>query len=410
MRDRELYAKILGMTNPWEVEDVELDLEEHQVTVHVRYRTSARTPCPTCGADCPRYDSRERSWRHLDTMQYRTYLTTEVPRVKCTEHGVLQMKVPWGEERSRFTALFESLVIDWLHEASITAVARLLGLSWDEVAGIQARAVERGLARRKLKAPRKLGVDETSFQTRHEYVTVVCDLEQSRVLYVADHRKEESLAGFFDMLSPVERSAVQAVAMDMHGPYIRATQKALPNADELISFDRFHVAKHFGDAVDKVRREEHRELLQEGDDRLKNTKYLWLKSSDSMDSQTWADFAPLRTSSLRVARAYAIKEVASCLWYYKRRSIAEANWRQLLGWMQRSRLHLIIKVGRTVRAHFHGIMNAVISGITNARTEAINSRIQWIKKQACGFRNRERFRNAIYFHLGGLDLYPRPSN
>ncbi len=59
-----------------------------------------------------------------------------------------------------------------------------------------------------------------------------------------------------------------------------------------------------------------------------------------------------------------------------------------------------------IKAHWEGVMNAFTSPITNARAEGINRKIQWIKRKACGYRNRERFRMAIYFHLGGLDLYP----
>jgi transposase len=70
--------------------------------------------CPTCGREAPGYDARERRWRHLDTCQYRTMVIAEVPRVRCPEHGVLQVAVPWAEAGSRFTALFEALVIDWL--------------------------------------------------------------------------------------------------------------------------------------------------------------------------------------------------------------------------------------------------------------------------------------------------------
>jgi transposase len=101
--------------------------------------------------------------------------------------------VPWAEPGSWFTALFERLVIDWLHEANIKAVAEQLHLSWDEVDGIMQRAVHRGLARREKQAPEKLGIDETSFQKRHEYVTIINDQERGVVLDVLDDRKQESL-------------------------------------------------------------------------------------------------------------------------------------------------------------------------------------------------------------------------
>ena len=157
---------------------------------------------PDVWGGLPGYDTRERRWRHLDTCQYRTILIAAAPRVRCPVHGVGQVTIPWAEAGSRFTALFEALAIDWLREASLTAVARQLGLSWDEVDGIQARAVGRGLARRVLTPPQRIGVDETSFQKRPEYVTVVCDLERDVVLHVADEHKETSLADFYQTVGP----------------------------------------------------------------------------------------------------------------------------------------------------------------------------------------------------------------
>ena len=177
MRDQELYQKILGIELPWRVVGVEFDVEDEEVRVRVA-NAKTKLPCPRCGRHCSRYDTRPRRWRHLDTCQYPTILVADVPRVECEVDGVLQVHVPWAEVGSRFTALFEMLIIDWLKEASISAVARLFGLTWEAVDGIQQRAVRRGRARRQSERralPKHLGVDETSFRKRHDYVTVVID-------------------------------------------------------------------------------------------------------------------------------------------------------------------------------------------------------------------------------------------
>jgi transposase len=196
--------------------------------------------------------------------------------------------------------------------------------------------------------------------------------------------------------------------MDMCGPYIAATKRCLPNAR--ILFDRFHVMKHLVDAVDRVRRDEHRARMKAGDRALVGTKFLWLRNHESLDDDERAEFADLRRDALRVARAYAIKETARGLWSYDSLAWAQKAWHRWLSWARRSRLAPMVKAAKTVRTHLDGILDAVTSGISNAVAEAINSRIQMIKQRACGFRNRARFRNAIYFHLGGLDLYPGPNS
>lgn len=405
MRDKELYARILGIQLPWRVRDVELHLEAGEVHVVVAADRAALR-CPQCGAVCPGYDRRERRWRHLDTCQYQTMLIAEVPRVACATHGVVQVAVPWAVPASRFTALFEALVIDWLQEASLSAVARQLGLSWDAVDGIMGRAVARGLARRAAAAPRRIGVDETSFQKRHEYVTVVSDVERGVVLHVADAHREMSLAEFYEALGPAGCAGLELVCLDMWRPYIAATRRYVPHADAKIAFDKFHVARLLTEAVDRVRRQEHRLLRARGDTRLAGTKYWWLANAARMDAQRWHAFRSVRESTLKTARAWAIKELAMTLWDYVRRGWAAKAWKAWLAWALRCRLGPMRTVAETIRKYLWGILNAIVARATNALGENLNGRIQTLKRRACGYRNRTRFRHAIYFHLGGLDLYP----
>ena len=406
MRDTDLYAQILGLKAPWQVATVNVDSAAGDVTVKVAAAAGTVWTCPKCGKPAPGYDHRMRRWRHLDTCQFRTILEADVPRLQCAEHGVLTIEVPWGEPGSGFTSLFEALIIDWLKAASTQAVATQLRLSWSAIDGVMRRAVKRGLARRGVLTPRLLSVDETSFQKRHEYVTVVTDQEGGRVLYVADDRKAESLEGFYAGLSAAQKDAVEGVAMDMWPAYIHCTKKHIPGAAEKIAFDKFHVAKYLGEAVDKVRRQEHKALLQIGCDDLKGSKYDWLTNPDNMTRAQRQQFAALRDSSLKTARAWAIKELAMDLWHYRSRTWAEKGWKSWLAWAMRSRLEPVKVAAGTIKRHLWGIINAVVLKLHNGHAESMNSRIQRIKRRACGFRNRERFRNAIYFHLGGLELYP----
>ena len=399
------YAQLIGLGRPWEVSRVEVSHTDQEVEIFVVRAARPRLRCPECDRPCGGYDTRERRWRHLDTMQYRTFVIAEVPRVQCEEHGIRQVAVPWSDPGARFTALFEALVIDWLHEANVLAIARRLRLSWDQVAGIQKRAVTRGLARRKSEPPTQIGVDETSFQKRHEYVTVVHDIKEEVVVHVADDRKQEVLEAYFEGLGPKGCAKLEQIAMDMWAPYIGATRAHVPNADAKIVFDKFHIAKHLGDAVDRVRRQENRELVSEGSERLKRTKYLWLRNPDRMSASQWREFAPLRNSRLKVARAWAIKEAAMLLWGYVRRGWAERMWERWYQWAIRSRLEPIKRVARMIKRHWEGVINAATTDVTNAQAGALDGRIQWVKRMACGFRNRDNFRNAI---LGGTPEPPLP--
>jgi len=406
MNDTSLYATILGVSAPWKVTSVTPALDEGEIVVRVEAPSSMKLACPECQTRCPRHDHRMRRWRHLPTCQYRTILEVEVPRVSCAEHGVHQVPVPWAEANSAFTALLEALVISWLKEASVSAVAELMDLTWDQVDGIMQRAVRRGLARRRELEPERIGVDETSFQKRHEYVTVVTDLDTKNVLYVADKRTKDSLQGFFDELEPADLLRLKVISMDMWPAYISVVAENVHDAEKKICFDKFHVAKYLGDAVDKVRRQEQREQLKTGDRSLVGTKYTWLRNPENMEADSTAFFERMKRVALRTARAWALKEQAMCLWSYASRGWARKAWKAWISWALRSRLEPMKRVARMVRSHLEGIINAIVLKATNAASESINARIQRVKRMACGFRNRERFRSAIYFHLGGLELCP----
>lgn len=408
MHDRELYRRILEIESPWEVSDVELRAKEREVCVQVEWNATIALRCPECGADCPGYDHRERRWRHLDTCQYKTILSARIPRVKCGEHGVQQVRVPWAEPGSRFTALFERLVIDWLKEASTSAVAELFGMSWSEVDGMMQRAVARGLSRRERQSPKRIGIDETSYQKRHEYVTVVSDMERGVVIDVLEDRKQKTLETGLLKLGEEVLEGLECVAMDMWRPYIGAVNAVVPDAEAKIAYDKFHIIKHLSDAVDKVRRQEHRALLSEGVDALKGSKYLWLRAQENLkrdDKQTMED---LTRAATRTARAWSIKELARQLWHYATKGWALRGWKRWYQRAIRSRLTHVKKAARMIWKHISGIINGIVLNATNAKAEAINTTIQSIKKTACGFRNRKRFRNAILFHTAGLDLYPEP--
>ncbi len=405
MRDKELYEGILGLEWPWRVINVELDTSQREVRVEID-NEERRLPCQVCGTQCPRHDDQHRGWRHLDTCQFQTILMAAVPRVKCRKHGVKQVPVPWAERNSRFTALFESLVVSWLQEASISAVAALVGLSWSATDRIMRDAVRRGLKRQRRQLPQHMGIDETSFQKRHDYVTVICDQDEGTVVHVGEGRNAGAVEEYLKCFDEPTRARIETVAMDEWQAYINAVERLVPDAEAKICFDKFHLAQHLGKAVDKVRRQEHRRLLRQGDKTLKGSKHLWLTNPQKLTRDRLQEMDVMRRVAEKTGRAWAKKETAMDAWRYRSRHWARAALLSWYSWAIRSRLEPMRHVARMVKRRLVGLVNAMHHGVTNARGEGINSRIQWIKYTARGFRNRERFRRAIYFHLGGLNMAP----
>lgn len=407
MQDTALYQYLLGLQSPWTVSRVNLDANRQCVDVWAEHPEEATWVCPHCAKTLPLYDhAEERTWRHLDSCQFQTHLHARIPRVACREHGVVQVTVPWAEPRSRFTLLFERLAIDVLRQCDVSGATRILGISWDEAWGVMQRAVTRGRARKQTRMVRRIGVDEKAAAKGHRYLTLVCDLDEGTVEHIAEDRTQESLNGYYAGLTQEQLDGIEAVALDRWEPYLQATRTKVPKAAEKIVFDRFHVMGHISKAVDTVRKQEHRDLMASGDETLKGSKYLWLYNRENVPERRRDEFAALMRQELKVGRAWALKEALRRLWHYVDPASGRKFWKRWYFWATHSRLEPMRKAAETIRRHIDNILTYYQHPVPTAMSEGLNSQIQKIKSMACGFRNINNFKTAIYFHCGGLDLYP----
>lgn len=413
MRDVDLYQAVLGIVSPWKVVRVELGLEQGQVDVYVEHGPQEQFACPECGKTSAVYDhTSARTWRHLDTCQYRTLLHASPPRVKCDEHGVRQASLPWSEPKSQFTLLFERFAIDVLRATDVQNAARILRISWDEAWTIKKRAVRRGRARRDAEPKRvkRVGVDEKSPGKGREFFTVVCDLEGKTVEWIGDGRKAETLDAYWKSLSEADRNAIEAVAMDMSGPYYASTLRHVPDAIRKVVFDRFHIMQYATGAVDQVRRNEQASLSRTSSSPsqtpLAKSRHLWLYSEENVPERYAERFAELKKSDLLTAKAWGMKELLRRLWSYVDKRAAGVFLTRFIRSARKMQLAPLRKLADMLSAKRVNILTYCDLPVTSAAAEGLNSAIQQIKTRGRGYRNRDNFKTAIFFKLGGLDLHP----
>jgi transposase len=266
------------------------------------------------------------------------------------------------------------------------------------------RAVERGLHRRDDSPVPHLGLDEKSFGRGHDYITVLTDIDGSRVLDVAPERTQAAAEAVLQTLTPEQRQGVRAIAADMHAAYAQAVAAQTPAAE--LVHDRFHVAKHLGEAVDQVRRAEHKALQAVDDDRLKGTRQLWLFSKSNLSPAQRRRFAGIKQRGLKTARAWAMKEQFRWFWRYVYASSAVEFFEQWYAWAVRCRLTPVVKVAKMLKRHLPQLLSYFRHRITNATSEGFNSVIQALKYAARGFRSFANYRTRILFFCGRLDLKP----
>jgi transposase len=400
------YAQLPGLDDSWRVDAVELRLDERRVEVRITH-VGTGVSCPECGVSCGLADhAEERRWRHLDAMQFSTQLVARLPRCRCPDHGVKTIVPPWAGKHSRFTLFFEAFAIEVLQACrTVKTAASLLGLSWDAAQTIMDRAVERGLERRDSTPIRHIGIDEQSFGKGHDDVTLLTDIDASRVLDVAPERTQAAAEAVLQTLTVEQRQEVVAVAADILPAYANAVAKQTPNAE--LVHDKFHVAKHLGEAVDQVRRAEKKALQAEDDDRFKGTRQLWLFNKAHLSRAQRRRFPSIRQNGRKTTRAWAIKEKVRWFWPQVCPMIAEEFCSQWYAWGVRCRLWPIIEVARILKRHLPNLLCYFRHRITNATSEAFNSVIQALKYAARGFRSFENCRTRILFFCRKLDLRPR---
>ena len=399
--EKELFTAALGIEEPLYIEEIVFDRAEGELHIHMNFRRGGRFCCSECGAeDLPVHDTVEKTWRHLNFWQYKTYIHLRTPRTKCKNCGDRLWIPPWGRKQSGFTMLFEAVVMTLAKEMPISKIGEIVGETDTRIWRIVRGHVCRAYARKAFGAVKKLGVDETSSRKGHNYVTVFADMDSGDVLFATQGKDGNTIKEFAKEMPAHSADAqeVQEVTMDMSPAFISGAADHLPNAS--ITFDKFHIIQALNKAQDEVRRME-----QKQNPLLKRSRYIWLKNPENLSAEQKKKLESLRFENLKTAKVYQMKLTFQDIYRNIREpEAAEEAIKKWLSWAVRSRIAPIKKFAKTVKTHWNGILRYFHSRLTSGAMEGINSRIQEIKRRARGFRNINNFIAMIYLEAAGLDF------
>ena len=398
-----LYDKIFQLKSPWKTISVNLDESTNTITVKVGFN-NAKLLCPKCGALSKCYDTRRRQWRHLDTCQFQTLIEADVPRIKCNQHGCLTTPVPWAEDSSRYTQLFESKVVDWASETSILALTRRFKLSWNAIDGIIRRAVNRGLRKRRKVSCIHLFVDETCIAKPREFITVL-SIEKGQVLAIADGRSSESLLECFASVPIQYLNKVRSISMDLSTAFKKAVEDRFGRrANKLIAYDHFHIAKMLNEALNHVRTQEVRAMPNIDQLHHYKTRFIWLKGNKSRDEKVQEQLETQKQYLVNTSTVWYFKEQFRVIWKRSKPVQVKRIWQHWIRLAKETGIKPLVSVVETVERSLLGILNAMKYRVSNGRAEAINNNIKALARQSRGYRNKERCKTAIMFHFGKLDM------
>jgi len=346
------------------------------------------------------YDRKPRRVRDLSCGDTRVYLDLEVRRVACRGCGkVRQEKLDWLAVNPFYTKRFAFLVGRRCRESSVKAVAAELALDWETVKELDKQYMAEQLRRVGVPGPRAIGVDEIAVGRGHSYRIVVSDLLRRRpVWFGGTGRTEADLDGFFRWLGPRKCRGIRLAVMDMWKPFRASTLKEGNAPRASVLFDKFHILRHLGEAMDKVRKGEYARLS--GRDRrfIKGQKYTLLSRRHNLTARGRASLKLLLKANRRLNTAYLLKESLAQLWDYRTEAGARRffrNWRDALKWQ---RLEPFQKFAAMIESHWHGIApfcrpenKAVPLGFV----EGLNNKIRALQQRAYGFRDEEYLRLKI---------------
>jgi transposase len=343
------------------------------------------------------YDRRVRQVRDLSCGDARIYLEFEVRRVQCRSCGkVKRERLDFLADNPFYTKRFAHYVGRRCRATTIKELAKELHLDWDTVKTLEKQYMQLQLTKAGAPGPKAIGIDEISIRKGHTYRIVVSDLIRRRPIWFGgEDRSEKSMALFYEQLGPKKSRGIRLAVMDMWKPFHNATATHAPQA--AILFDKFHIMRHLGEALDKVRKAEYARLSGRDRSFIKGQKYTLLSHRENLSAAGRQNLRKLLAANKRLNTAYLLKESFGQLWDYEREGWARRffdNWRASLKWQ---RLEPYEKFAEMIDRHWDGIAayckpeNKVSLGFV----EGLNNKIRVIQRRAYGLRDEEYLRLKI---------------
>ena len=404
METLNLFTAALNLSEPWQVEKVDFRKTENgklELHIDIGFKKGGTFACPVdgCGETVTAYDSSERTWRHLNFFQYKTFIHARQPRIKCKEHGVKTVDVPWARPGSGFTLLFEGWCLELAKHVPVSVIAEMVDENDTRLWRFIRHHVDEARSHEDYSEVTAVGIDETS-KKGHNYITVAVDLHEKKVIYAVDGKDSSTVKSFADdfVLHGGNAGKIGVITCDMSLGFRKGIRERFQNARMVI--DKFHVIKHANESVDSTRKSEAKKNAE-----LKGTKYLWLKNEKNLSEAQKEKKESLMKLHLKTGRALMMREELQDIYEAAgTRKTAETRLNALCSWIMHSRISEMKPFAKLVRNHFDEILNYFEHQYTNAILEGMNSIIQNIKRRARGFRNTEFFKTMIYLVCGKFPL------
>ena len=356
-----------------------------------------RPICQRCGQLASGVHSwTQRKIRDLSFATAQTWVTCRYRKLLCAHcQGIHIEDLELFHPYLRVTTRLARYIYQLCELMTVSEVAQHLDIDWKTVKNIDKFYLERDYGQPDLKGLRILAIDEISIRKGHNYLTIVLDFLTGRVVFVGKNRKAKTLKRFFNQLSSGQRKRIEAVAMDMWDPFIKAVEDKLPHAK--IVFDLFHVVANFNRVIDKVRNSEYRKASKDDKAVFKGAKYLLLKNRKNVRRPSHRQhLKELLKLNQVINTVMILKDKLKHIWTYRSRTWAAKaldQWCDLARCLKNRSVNTFV---RMIERYRYGIINHCDHPIHTGKLEGVNNKIKVIKRKAYGFHDLRYFTLKIY--------------
>ena len=402
----DIFSQALNISSPWIITDLKFDTDLKQLDIQIDFKSGTKfkyeSKAEGITGEFSVHDTVKKTWRHLNFFEHECYLHTRTPRIKLNNGKVRQIQPPWAGKSNGFTLLFEALLLQLCCEMPVNAVSRLTSVDDNKIWRMLNTYIEKAREYNDFSEVTQIGLDETSRQKHHDYVTLFVDLKKRKTIFVTDGKDNKTVNEFCKDFESHKGSSkkITDVSSDMSPAFIKGIGEYLPNAK--ITFDKFHLIKVINTAVSEVRRDESKE-----NDLLKGTKNIFDKNRDNMTIKQLIYLeSKLEIKSLRLktVRALHLREAFQEIYKSESKDEFVKKLKKWYSWAIRSQLEPMKNAAKTIKSHWEGIIEWYDSGINNGILEGLNSLIQSAKSKARGFKTSTNFKIIIYLVTGNLSF------
>ena len=372
--------------------------------VHIFLRRTRKTArCPKCNRRHPlTTEFYERTIRDLDLCIKQCYITFTENKINCKCGFSGYEKLDFVRSYARCTIRFEEYVAFLCQKMTLIDVCEITSIDWKTAKKIDKYYIKKQMVDLKHITPRRIGIDEIAYDKGHKYLTIVRDLDLNGIIWIGLDRKEATLDWFFYELGEFKSNQIEVAVVDMWDPYIASLNNHCPNVKIII--DKFHLIKKVNEALDEVRKEEFAKASDRERFYMKKKRFMILKREKNLNEKQKENLKELMDRNETLYSAYLLKEQISDI--LDEDNVTTALDR-LSHWTKNvydSGINSMIKINKTIKKYYYGIMNYFRYKFTNAQSEGFNNKINIVKRKAYGYWDLEYFILKIFQACGVIGL------